>query len=77
MNELCSEETRKKCVNFYKESFLNRKEYINQLENNWKELKEWIKNRKEECKCNNDVYRFTAYDSVLNKMKEIKEGKNE
>jgi len=35
-------------------------------------LEKWLKNRKEECKCNNDVYRFTAYCSVLNKLKEIK-----
>lgn len=40
MNELCLNETKKKCDSFYKEAFLNRKEYINQLEKELSKYKE-------------------------------------
>lgn len=43
-----------------------------------KELKKWLEEIKEDRKYENDVYRFTAYDDVLDKIKELEEGaKNE
>ncbi len=48
--ELCNSETKKKCDSFYKEAFLNRKDYIQmlekentQLKENWDKLEEWIR----------------------------------
>lgn len=43
---------------------------IYQLTNNWNELEEWVKQRI-------DKVKYNSYDDVLNKMNEIKDGKNE
>jgi len=40
MNDLCDEKTRKKCNSFYKEAFLNRSEYIKQLNEEIDNLKQ-------------------------------------
>ena len=50
---------------------------IQELTNNWRLLEEWVKKQIEEKKYGNDFERWGAYRTMLDKMKEIKESKNE
>ena len=49
---------------------------IDQSTSNWNELEEWVKKQIEEKKYGNDFERWGAYSTMLDKMKEIKEGNN-
>lgn len=44
---------------------------LQRKDNNWNELKEILKEKKEFSRYQNDAYRFTAYEYVLNKIKEL------
>lgn len=60
------------------EIYLNASKYGSEMEGKvvvleyiLEELKKWLEEIKEDRKYANDVYRFTAYDNVLKKIKEL------
>lgn len=57
----------------------NLQQELDQYKNNWEELKKWIKEETERLmkieQTNNVIFLIGAYDEVLNKMKELEEGK--
>lgn len=48
---------------------------INQLTNNWNELEKWLEESQKICKENDNNIGVNFINIVLDKMKEIKEGK--
>lgn len=56
-------------------------EEITQLTNNWNKLEEWVKKQRDYYDRNDEYSNFRAYadelDDVLDKMEEIKRGKDE
>lgn len=50
-------------------------EEIDQLTNNWNELEEWLEESQKICKENDNNVAVNFINVVLDKMKEIKEGK--
>lgn len=46
-------------------------DYIEQLQNNWNELKKWIDSI---CFCDNDTI---TYEQISDKMQEVEQGKDE
>lgn len=46
----------------------------NAKRNMWEELKTWVAAKKDESRFAGDAYRFTAYEAVEKKMKELDRG---
>ena len=69
---------------YYPEDLLERDDpkiiydYINQLHNNWNELKKWLLDgTKEDNWVQGDMFWKEACKSVINKMQEMEQGKDE